>query len=282
MKRKPRRKWDREYAVGRARRLLHRRGRPRAQLAFLLLLTGCAGFLLSFALLHAGLTAMWLRYPLVILLSYGVLLLLLWAWLGVQRKGTHGPDVDLNLANVFDGRGGEAGFGFGGGGDFGGAGAGGDWVDAAGVEAPKGVGGGGGGSGRPADHSILDAVNIDLGDLPGDDEGCLVVLAVVALALAVVAGVMSAFYLVWVAPALLAEVLVDGLLVTGLYRKVRHVEGRHWLRTVVRRTLAPVALTLVFFTAAGYLMQRAAPGAHSIAGFWDAVTSERPRPASGR
>ncbi len=250
MRRKGRRGWDREYAVGRARRLLQRRGRPRVQLALLLLLTGCAGFLLSFALLHAGLTAMWLRYPLVILLSYGILLLLLRAWLGAQRGSKGGPDADFNLTNASDARG------------AGGGGAG---------------RGGKEGSGRAADHSVLDAVDVGAGvfDLP-DDEGCLVAVAVIALAAAVVAGVLSAFYLVWVAPALLAEVLVDGLLVTGLYRKVKDLEGRHWLRAAVRRTLPPVALTLLFFTLAGYLMQRAAPEAHSIGGFWEAVTSGRP------
>ncbi|HEV2864156.1 MAG TPA: hypothetical protein VGX48_24375 [Pyrinomonadaceae bacterium] len=258
MRRKGRRKkWDREYAVGRARRLLNRRGRPRVQLALLLVLTGCAGFLLSSALLRAGLAAMWLRYPLVILLSYGVLLLLLWAWLGVQRKGGGGPDVDLDVAEVFSpvegGRGG-------------------------GTAGRSGFAGGMEGSGRHGGGpGILDAVDVDLAfDVDGGDEGCLVVFAVVALAAAVVAGMLSAFYLVWVAPALLAEVLVDGLLVTGLYRKVKDLEGRHWLRAAVRRTVVPVALTLLFFTAAGYLMQKAAPEAHSIAGFWEAVTSGRP------
>lgn len=257
MRREGRRGWDREHAVGRARRLLQRRGRPRVQLALLLLLTGCAGFLLSFALLHAGLTAMWLRYPLVIILSYCVLLLLLWAWLGVQRGAN--PDPDLNLTNAFDTRGGGGGV----------AGR-----------------GGRGGSGRAADHGALDAIDaVEVGvgifDLP-DDEGCLVAAAVVALAAAVVAGVLSAFYLVWVAPALLAEVLVDGLLVTGLYRKVKDLEGRHWLRAALRRTLPPVALTLLFFTLAGYLMQKAAPEAHSIAGFWEAVTSEDTKRPAGR
>lgn len=284
MRRRGRRRWDREYAVGRARQLLNRRGRPRVQLALLLVLTGCAGFLLSFALLHAGLAAMWLRYPLVILLSYGVLLLLLRAWLGVQRKGGGGPDLNLDLADVFNpaggggGRGAGGGFKLGGGGDFGGGGAVGDWAEGAGVGATKGGVTGGSGYGG---NSFLDGVDIDIPfDVDGGDEGCLVVFAVIGLAAAVVAGMLSAFYLVWVAPALLAEVLVDGLLVTGLYRKVKDLEGRHWLRAAVRRTVLPVALTLLFFTAAGYLMQKAAPGAHSIGGFWEAVTSGRP--AGGR
>jgi hypothetical protein len=247
--------------------LLLRRGRPRAQMAFILLLTGCAGFLLSYALLYAGVTSMSLRYPVVIFLAYGVFLLLLRAWLNLQRPREGGSlvehlDFDPHLSG-FDATGGAAPEAvYGGAGDFGGAGAVGSWSEAS---------SGGGGS------SALD--DLDLGidvDLPVDgDEGCLVVFAVIAAAAAVVGGLLASLYVVYAAPALLAEVLVDGLLVTGLYRRMRHVEGRHWLGSAVRRTLLPVALTLILFTLAGYLMQRAAPEARSLAGFWESITAGR-------
>jgi hypothetical protein len=97
------------------------------------------------------------------------------------------------------------------------------------------------------------------------------VLAVVALALAILAGLVVSFYVVWAAPALLAEILVDGLLVAGLYKRVKHAERRHWLRAAVRRTILPVALTVASFTAAGYAMQRAVPEARSVGEFWKAV-----------
>ena len=259
-------KWDRAHAVGRARRLLLRRGRPRMQMAFILLLTGCAGFLLSYVMLHAGVTSMALRYPVVIFLSYGVFLLLLRAWLALQRPGRGDSpldhvDADLNLLDFhFPGGGGRA-EGFGGGGDFGGGGAVGSWSDAAG-DAPSAGGGG---------ASFFGDLDLSL----DGDEGCLVVVAVLAVVAAVVAGLLASFYVIWLAPALLAEILVDGLLVAGLYRRTRDIEERHWLRTVVRRTLLPVALTLLFFTLAGYFMQRAAPEARSLAGFWKSITAER-------
>ncbi len=50
---------------------------PRTVLALVLLVTGLAGFLLSYAMLHAGLDEMWMRYPLAVLGSYGVLLALI-------------------------------------------------------------------------------------------------------------------------------------------------------------------------------------------------------------
>src|ERR687894_2311887 len=89
--------WARSRTVGRAERLLLRRAWPRAQMTLILLATGCAGFLVSFLLLRAGLTQMWLRYPLAILCAYAVFLLLLRLWLAAQsrRKSVSDPDLDL-------------------------------------------------------------------------------------------------------------------------------------------------------------------------------------------
>jgi hypothetical protein len=55
------------------------------------------------------------------------------------------------------------------------------------------------------------------------------VLTIVAMMFAVVA----AFWIVWVAPALFAELVLDAALAAGLYRRVRGVRGDHWLRTAV-------------------------------------------------
>lgn len=270
MKTRPRR-WDRGHAVGRARRLLLRRGRPRAQMAFILLLTGSAGFLFSYALLHAGVTSMTLRYPAAIFLAYGVFLLLLRLWLALQGRRLSLPDLpdfDLHVPNIGTGGGGGGpGPPFGGAGDFGGGGVEGSWAEA-------GAGGHSGGGGSFLDVDLPDVDLPDI-DLPDGDDGCLIIFAVIAALATVAAAVLASLYVVWVAPALLAEILVDGLLLTGLYRRVKHIEGRHWLRSAVRRTLLPVALTLLLFTAAGYLMQRAAPEAHSLAGFWQSITAER-------
>jgi hypothetical protein len=251
-------------------------------MTLILLATGCAGFVVSFALLHAGLTRMWLRYPLAILSAYAVFLLLLRLWLAAQSRRKSVPDlgvdltgVDLTGADLSDviGRGGATpGFGFGGAGDFAGGGSGGavDGATEAASFLPSGggstVGGGttsGGGGG-----GLLDSINIDL---DFDDEGCAVVLAILAVALAILAGLVVSFYVVWAAPALLAEILVDGLLVAGLYKRVKGVEQRHWLRAAVRRTILPVVLTVASFTAAGYAMQRAVPAARSVGEFWKEV-----------
>lgn len=272
--------WTRQHAVGRAERLLVRRAWPRAQMMLILSATGCAGLLVSFALLHAGLTRMWVRYPVAILCAYAVFLLLLRVWLAMQSRRGDLPDPGIDLANVdlsgVAGRGGTtSGFGFGGAGDFAGGGAGGSvdgGTEAAsllptGSVATSGGGGATGGSGGGG-GGLLDSINLDL---DFDDEGCAVVLALAALALAILAGLVVSFYVVWAAPALLAEILVDGLLVAGLYKRVKNAERRHWLRAAVRRTILPVVLTAVSFTAAGYAMQRAVPEARTVGEFWKAV-----------
>lgn len=274
---------SREQAIERARAFLLRHGWPRAQMSLAVMLTGCAGFLVSVALLRAGVTQMWLRYPLAICAAYIVFLLLLRLWLYLHNPRRREPDVDLDGADVAldlgdgargtgfalgDSAGGPDAVGavFGGGGDFAGGGAGGSWSDAASVSAGQDLSVGGG-------SGLLDSLDLDLG---GGDDGCGALLAVIALVAAVIGGLVASFYVVYAAPALLAEILVDGLLVAGLYKQLKGVEQRHWLRAAVSKTLLPMLLVLLFFTLAGYAMHRAVPEAHSIGGFWQGLSSEQP------
>jgi hypothetical protein len=66
------------------------------------------------------------------------------------------------------------------------------------------------------------------------------------------------------------------VLLSGLYRgmkRARRGEG-DWLGAALRRTWLPVLLTVLTFTAAGYLLQRAAPRARSIGEAWKMVSSD--------
>ena len=196
---------------------------------------------------------MWLRYPIAILIAYCMFLLLLSLWLWLQRRTPH-VDSDPSVLDFIPSGASSHGesFQFGGGGDFGGGGAGGSWGESvsssstvsSGGSAPNGVG-----------------FDLDLG------EGWLIVIAIVAL----IGGLIASFYVVYIAPSLLAEILVDGALVAGLYKRVKHIEPRHWLRAAVRLTLLAALLTAIFFTVAGYALQRAVPDAHSIGEVWNHV-----------
>lgn len=274
-----------ERRVERVRRLLMRRGMPRVLMSLILAATGAAGFLVSFALLHAGVTRMWLRYPFAVLAAYGVFLLLLRVWLHIQRHswtdllpddlGFTNADTITDVAAHTD-----AVSSFGGGGDFAGAGAGGTWDGSASAasdltgHANAGVSSGGGvsvssGSGVSGSSG---GGGFDLGGLDLDSEGCVFFLLAIAL---IVAGLLASLYVVYAAPTLLAELLVEGLLLSGLYRGMKKgAQQGDWLRAVVRRTWLPVLLTLTLFAAAGYMLQRAAPRARSIGEAWRMVGSD--------
>ena len=245
----------RVYRIEIIERLLLRKRWPRFQVSLMLAGTALAGFLTSFSLLHAGIVWMWLRYSVAILVAYCVFLLLLRLWLWLQRHSINGdvdlPDLEFSHSAA-SGQGAE--LHFGGGGDFGGGGAGGSWAEGAASSSSSG--------GR----SFADSISIDL-DL---QEGWLVVLAIAA----VIGGLIASFYIIYIAPGLLAEVLVDGALVAGLYKRVKHIEQGNWLRAAVRRTVVPAILAALFFTLAGYALQRAAPHARSIGEVWSSLSKE--------
>ena len=86
----------REHRIEIIKQRLLRKSAPRFQVCLILLFTGLAGFLISFALLHSGVYSMWLRYPLAILAAYFVFLLLLRLWLSLHRPRRE-IDIDPSL-----------------------------------------------------------------------------------------------------------------------------------------------------------------------------------------
>ena len=222
---------------------------PRLQIMIILALTGVAAFLTSAVLLRLGVTQMVVRYPIAIAAAYGVFIMLIGLWLWLQRNES---DMDDLTEGVLDGalRNVDMTPTGGGGRQFADI-SGGGWD--AGASTPVAPGGGGSG---------IDLPGIDI-DLDLDD------LIWVALALVVlVAGLLAIFYIVYIAPILLTEVLVDGLLAAGLYKSVKNLEGRHWMTTVLRKTAIPAILALVFFSIAGFCVQKIEPKASSIGEAW--------------
>lgn len=238
----------RSHAVQRLRRHLEQASHPRVQMAFIVALTGAAGLLFSFLLLQAGVHHMALRYPLALALAYLFFLFLLWLWLrsrdedpldGLGDLGGGGPDLHMD--------GGPAAMRSGGGGDFGGGGASGRFDAAVTHTDPNGP------------TSLPDPLP-SLSDVGDADEATIPLVALgLALGLA-----LASFYVVYLAPVLFAELLLDGVLSYTLYRRLRQAERRHWLTTAVYRTALPFALTAVFLVVVGAALSAWAPGAHSL------------------
>lgn len=230
---------------------------PRLQMTLIAALTGAFGLLSSFLLLREGVESMALRYPFALALAYAMFLFLIWLWLRTNAEDC--ADVP-DLVNAFPSRGGgDAALPVraGGGGDFGGGGASGSFDGPASL-ASESVG-------------PVPSVGESLGAVAEADELTVPLLAVVlAVGLA-----LASFYVIYIAPALLAEVLVDGALSYALYRYVRGHDPEHWLATAVRRTVLPFVATGVFLTALGAAMSAYAPGARSIGEVIEHVSAQR-------
>lgn len=221
---------------------LERHTWPRAQMALLVALTGAAGLLASFLLLQAGLQTMGLRYPLALAAAYLVFLALLWLWLRTSALDHIDAPAEL--------------------GDLGNPGAASD-----GAALPTPVSGGGGdfaGGGASASFDAPDTVASPLSDGLGtvaEAEEFAIPLAVVLLAIGLA---LSSLYVVYAAPVLFAELLLDGALAATLYRRLRGLESRHWIETALQRTAVPFLLTALFLVLCGVAMQGYAPQAHSL------------------
>jgi heme/copper-type cytochrome/quinol oxidase subunit 4 len=221
-------------------RLLHH-GYPRLEMAVLVLVTGLAGFIASFILLHAGIVSMALRYPLAVGCAFIVLLLQLWLWLKLRNDWP--GDVAEGLADIPGGT-----------------------LDTAPSNGGGGTFDGGGASGN------FDLPGGDLLDGPIEaaanaEEAAIPLFALIGIAAMAMAMVLLAFSLVSSAPFLFAELMIDGAMSASLYRRLRHLPQRHWTQTAVRRTIVPFALSALLLAAVGFGMAWAVPGAHTVGEF---------------
>ena len=228
----------RSHAILHFKRRLEQDSFPRVQMSLIVGLTGAAGLLFSFIMLELGVTSMALRYPLALLMAYGVFLVLLWLWLRTRAEdyvdipdfSGSGSSGSGDCSPVFEG----------GGGHFGGGGASGSFDGPAGSDASP----------------LSDAIGA-----VGDTDELAIPLIAVAFTLGLA---LASLYVVYLAPMLFAELLVDGALTYALYRRIKAADSPHWVESAVRRTALPFALTAVFVSVTGAAMEAWAPGAQSI------------------
>lgn len=229
--------FNRVSAVESMRARLTREGFPRIQMFILVALTGLAGFGASAAMLSAGVDSMAMRYMLAMGVAYIVFFLLLWLWLRTSAVDyldavpIGSSDITGDVADMA-----------GGGGSFDGGGA------SANFDAD---------TGRSAFETVAEN---PLEAVASADEAAIP-LAVILLALGIA---LSSLFVIWSAPILFAEILVDALLAAGLYRRLRLLEPQHWMRAALRRTILPFVLTTLAVSGAGLGMQAYAPEARSL------------------
>lgn len=228
------RRFNRAREVSRVRSQLESEGYPRIQMFMLVSLTGLGGLGASFVMLQAGVSAMALRYTLAMGIAYCVFLLLLWVWLRMRADDfMEGADlldvVDAGCQSSFSG----------GGGSFDGSGASANFTSSIDSDSPVG----------------------DVFDAAGSADEAAIPIAVV---LFVVAIVLSSLYVVYTAPVLFAEMLVDSILSASLYRRLRGLDAGHWIESAVKRTIWPFLLTTLVVAAAGGIMGHYVPEAETL------------------
>jgi hypothetical protein len=230
---------ERQRMLTRLRTHFARRRSPRATITVILLATGTAGFVASVLLLKGGVLQMWLRYPLAVLLAWAVFLALVRAWAERERENFRldehlgeitPPENDPSVANQPDG------------------------------------------------ESVFDQPRpkrawrwldwLDVPDIGLDAEGCLVGIAFAVLVAALVGAVVAVAGLIGEAEIVLAEVFLDAILVSALYRRLSRLQPRWWLAGALRQTVWPVLFTTIFLVGIALIFQQEVPAAKSAGEIW--------------
>ncbi len=250
---------------------------------FLIVATCIAvALLVTKGLLSAGVKEMWIRYAIALLVAYGTFFTGVWVWLHLSKYGRHlRADWGRNNRNEFHGdapldiipnidlaasANASPDLMVGHGGTFDGGGAGGSWdapISPPSLNIP--VDSSGSGFSNP-----LSDLDIGVGDIPVDDEGgCALVIAGILLAAVLFVIFGAASYVIYQAPAILAEVVFEVLMGSTLARGARALDTANWGWALWKKTALPfggifiAAMSLTFivhvffpqFNTAGQVLQ---------------------------
>jgi hypothetical protein len=222
---------------------------------FIALITSLFGVIFSAVLWRTGLEDMSWRYPTAVLLSYVLLLPMLWMW---SHRTRWDGQIDLPNGGLRSGvesrsacvDGAHSDFSAGGG-EFGGAGASGSF------DAPL----------SDAGSVAGEAASTSLEVAAGAGEGAVVLLPLamtVALVLLCAGLAFGAVSLVWQAPALLAELMIDAGTAGLLWVYVRPSDRRDWLGTAFRKTAPSFIAFALAFALFGFFLEWLDPQAITV------------------
>jgi hypothetical protein len=220
---------SRKEAVRRLGLYIRRWRQPHLVLFVILVLTGAVGAAASFLLLHMGLIRMWLRYPIAAYAAYGAFLVCLHLW---RDRLLSQPESAVEVERM--------------------------------AEEAESVGSGNDPTTKEFSQSkgsLLSDLNpLDFVDLP-DDPSAFLILAVIVM---VVAALIIIGFVIVTGPALLAEILLDGLLVSGLWHRFKKSGGEDPLGAAFRMTWIPALAVILLLAVAGWFLGLAVPSARSL------------------
>lgn len=241
---------NRRKLMKKAHDWLMRKSMPRVQMCIMVCATGISAFLFSSLLLKMGVSQMHIRYLLATIFAYLIFLLFIWLWITYYRRKINiterHNDIDItDLDPTFIDP------------DF-----------SPHTSLFEGGSSGGGGATRSfiSDNSSIgnqtgnDAIS-NFSGIDFDMDELFILLILIA---AVCAALFSGLYVIYSAPVLLSEVLLDGVLSYGLYRKLTKLDQENWLEGVIKRTIVPFTITGIFFFVAGIVLVNYLPGSNSI------------------
>lgn len=232
---------SRTEVVNKTKQRLLRDGYPRLQMFLIVCLTGAVGFITSYMLLDAGMTAMWLRYGVAMMVAYLAFMGLLWIWLH-SKSSDYSDFPDLtNIGNpietggkVFQGQGG----------NFGGAGANASFEPI---------------SGEPLASSSSSMPDVGLADIAEEELAIPIFVILIVTALLTLSA-----WIVYSAPILFAELMVDGVLSVTLYKHLKKSDSGHWLETAFRHTSTQFFIAMALVVGMGWGLHVYTPSAHTL------------------
>lgn len=261
----------RRALVARIQSRLQAVGYPRLTVLAALIASGSVAALFSMAALHTGLRSMPIRYGAAVLVGYGTFVSCIRLWIAYERyrTGQRAPVSELRRTN-------RSGSGF----DVGDVISGVDFPSVRGTAQGTvnlfagGTSGGGGGGAEwamaippvPSESTsspVGDSVGSAAGELLSGFDSDELMWLLLALA-AVLGGLLAVLWVIYVAPAMLAEVALDAALVGTAYRRIQSQNLEAWTTAVLRRTSLPALALAAMMVLAGWALEHAAPGAHSI------------------
>jgi hypothetical protein len=240
---------------------LKKRSSLRLHMTVILLATSMAGVLASKGMFVIGLHNVAIRYPVTVLCAYLVFFaaIKVWLWLMTDLPVSSSNDTGgrvLDSINLPLPSGGSDQSVFSGGGGLSdGGGASGDFGDTLGDMA-SGAG------------DALGGVGDVVGDVVGgsaDDEGGIVLVIVLGLLAVLLFSVLGAgVFLIYQAPAILAEAAFDAVLAASLVRSSRKMNQPDWMGSIFKATWKPFAVVMLLAIVAGWAMHHYLPTASRV------------------